>query len=205
MFDVYFLNFGAFNGKLFGHNYVSLDATQVGGAGNWARYILRYLKTLTDELVIFALDDYFLSGPINMLRYALLENRITDYEDIICARLCSNAFYTPNEYEPLDDDLLVLTNKANYSATTQYCIWRREALVRLLEMVYDPWQFEILGSQFLNATGKKVIGSVIPALDYPDCSALSSKWNNRVRVRDNRPNDIAFLIEQGYLHKEDLV
>lgn len=202
-FDVYFLNYGSFKGHLSIGQYVCLGAEQRGGVNFWARYIEGYLKTLKDEFIIFALDDYLLSDSINDSIYQTLIRKIISDDSVVCARLCTSSFYKDYERMILEDATIVLTKDAEYSCTTQYCIWRREFLIELLSKVDTPWHFEIHGSWYLNESGKKVIGSVIPAMQYPDCSALSSKWPG-VRITGNKGEDLNELLEAGYLKKEML-
>lgn len=202
-FDVYFLNYGKFDGHLSMGKYISLDETQEGGVHSWSWYIADYLKTLTDEFIIFALDDYLLSGEINIDIYKELLQTIRPDKDKVCARLCTSDFYQEVYRQYFGNGLIILNKGAEYSCTTQYCIWRREFLIELLGKVNTPWEFEIVGSRNLNESGKKVIGSIIPAMQYPDCSALSSKWPG-VRIAGNKVEDVKVLIEAGYLNKETI-
>ena len=202
-FDVYFLNYGKFSGYLSIGKYVSLDEIQQGGNSAWSKYMADYLKTLTDEFIVFALDDYLLSGHINDSIYQTLVKKMIDDDSVVCARLCTSSFYKDYERITFGYGLIVLTKDAEYSCTTQYCIWRREFLIELLGKVDTPWHFEIHGSWYLNESGKKVIGSKLPAMQYPDCSALSSKWPG-VRVIGNKGEDLNELLEAGYLNKETI-
>lgn len=161
-FDVYFLNYGDYNGQLFCGTYISLDTEQKDGTNSWSKYIADYLRRLEDEYIIFALDDYLLSNPVDLSDI--------DYRGYDCVKLCSGS------------DI----NDKEYSCTTQYTIWKREFLIDVLEQVKTPWEFEIEGSKYINKLNKNII--LIPAMTYPDCSALSSKWEG-VRLIGNE-NDI---------------
>lgn len=202
-FKVAFLNYGPFPGYLFGADYVELDAEQRGGASAWSQYLRCYLSRLGDDYVVFGLDDYLLSAPLNRKIYDTLFRAMVDDAEIVTARLCQSDFYTDRERVIRKDGLIELTSEAAYSVTTQWCIWRREALIEILTAVFDPWAFEMAGSVYLNGTGWKVIGSKIPALVYPDESCLSSKWNG-VRTRGNNQADIDTLVGMGYLNRGEL-
>jgi hypothetical protein len=198
-FDVRFLNYGKYTGKLFCGRYEQLAPEQVNGAKDWAKDISAYLAKLEDEFIIFGLDDYLISAPLNIINYCLMLDLIEESKRIVCARLCISNFYKVNEYSQYDDDVIILTELAQYSATTQYCIWRRDFLIELLSKVNTPWEFEIEGSKYLNQSGKKVIGlGVNPPMVYPDCSALSSKWQG-VRLCDNPKEDVEELVGAGLL------
>lgn len=227
--DVRWLNYGAYDGlpigtlrsrSLYIGEYVSLADAQ-DGVESWARDVRRYLKPLEDEFVIFALDDYLLCEPIEQERYGLLLETMESDANIVCGRLCTSEFYQSHEFRRSHipghqesgpsfllgmrwGDIVELTDKAEYSATTQYCIWRRDFLIGLLGQVSTPWEFETTGSQILNASGKKVIGSRPPALVYPDSSALSARWEG-VNVQGVTAEDLATLLELGLLNEAEIV
>ena len=159
-FDVYFLNYGKYDGKLHTGTYVSLDEGQKSGAGGWARYVREYLRTLDDKYIIFGLDDYLLSKLIDMKLYNSIDLVLVD-----CVKLCSESNLAKH-----------------YSCTTQYTIWKRELLIEILEKVCTPWQFEFYGSQILNGMFKTIIH--IPCMTYPSSSCLSTKWKG-VRLDGN--------------------
>jgi len=202
-FQVQYLNFGECPAFLHGCDYVSLDDTQKGGVGAWSKYLRRHLKVIRDEFVVFGLDDYLLDAPMDRKVFDTLFRAVVDDAEVVCARLCQSDFYTDREKRIRPDGLIELTPEAAYSVTTQYCLWRRDALLDVLAQVEDPWQFEMTGSVYLNSTGWKVIGSPTPALRYPDESCLSTKWTG-VRVRGNNRENVDFLLGMGHLQQGDL-
>jgi len=158
-FDVYFLNYGDYTGKLHTGTYVSLADKQENGAGQWSTDIREYLETLTNDYIIFGLDDYLLTG---------FDKKLYDSIDLIgvdCVKLCAEA--------NLDK---------TYSCTTQYTIWKRDLLIEILRQVRTPWQFEDFGSPILNKMFKTIIH--VPCLQYPSNSCLSTKWSG-VRLEGN--------------------
>lgn len=199
-FEVFWLNYGVYDGPLFVGEYVSL-ADQQKSPKDWAHDIRQYLMTLDDRLIIFALDDYLLSGPLNKSGYRDLVS--TMGHGIICARLCQSDFYKPHEHERCGY-LIQLTATAEYSATTQYCIWDRPALIDLLGRVTTPWAFEVEGSKILNKSGKKVIGRLKATLPYNEHSCLSSRWPGKINIKGSLNEDIDELVEKGLLNSDDL-
>jgi len=105
-----------------------------GDVKGWGSYVAACLTFLEDENIIFSLDDYLISGPIDMEIYkkALAEMG----GDVVCAKLCQ---CTPEEH-------------TEYPVTTQYTIWNTKYLVSLLQKINDPWEFEIIGSKLFNKT-----------------------------------------------------
>ena len=156
-FDVYFLNYGKYDGKLYTGTYVSLMDEQER-IGHWTRDKRDYLETLDDKYIIFGLDDYLLSKPIDKKLYNSIDLTLVD-----CVKLCSEANLSKT-----------------YSCTTQYTIWRRSLLLEIMEKVATPWQFEDYGSQILNGMFKTII--LVPCIAYPSSSCLSSKWEGVKRI-----------------------
>lgn len=206
-FDIEFLNFGSFQESLYTGCVVSLADYQIGGSGAWSRYIREYLQSLPDEFIIFALDDYFIYEPINYSSYRMLCNIVSMDPKIVCARLCSSDFYSANEYAiyQTNHEVIILNPNVTYSATTQYCIWRTQYLIELLGMTADPWNFEIHGSEILNESGKKVIGTKYPTLVYGESSALSERWPGKVKVGALAQEDILYLVNNKHLKVEEII
>ena len=149
---MYFLNYGDFDGELFGATYVKLGDKQKNGTLDWSTDIKDYLETLDDEKVIFALDDYFLEKDIDMETFNGID------KDLKVVNLC----------EASKD------NDKKFSITTQYTLWDRLTLIDILKQVKTPWDFECEGSQYFNKKGG--VSVCIPCLKYPEWSALSSRW-----------------------------
>lgn len=206
-FLVHFLNYGRLPLKqnIAGALYVCIADHQHEGPKQWTKDVANFLGGLTDETIIFGLDDYLISGPADMERYQKLLDVMMIESSVICARLCQSALYKTYECEDIGDEIIRLTDMAEYSATTQYCIWRREDLIRLLEQCDTPWDFELRGSRLLNESGKKVIGMRDAIIPYSDCSALSKKWGDRTKVAGLKAEDIDELVNLGLLDKESII
>jgi hypothetical protein len=198
-FEVIFLNYGVYAKRLHRGVVMSLAAEQAG-VNSWARDIKGYLESLDDEFVIFALDDYLLAHPMDMHIYESMMDKLVGNKNIACARLSYSDFYKETEFEFFDGDIIVLTNVAQYSVTTQYTVWRREFLIEVLSKVNTPWEFEMAGSDYLNSTGKRVIGMRKDlCLDYFNNSCLSKKWTG-VKFDGIGTQDLAELRERGLLN-----
>lgn len=127
-----------------------------GEIGGWSKYVVGFLEYLTDDKVIFALDDYLLADYIDIFKYSIAESKLKG--DIVSVKLCQS---TPEEHE-------------EYPVTTQYTIWNRESLISILSRVKTPWEFEIDGSAYFKAAGLKTLH--IPCMNYFANSSISSRW-----------------------------
>jgi len=204
-FDFFFLNYGDYTGDLVTGTYVPLDDEQRDGSESWSKYIVEYLSKVTDEFIIFGLDDYLLSNFIDLDAYHDLLDYMKDDYSIGAAKLGISPSYRKSDYEMLDDHVYLLKKEANYSATTQLCIWRRQFLIDVLLKVKTPWQFELIGSDYIKGTCARIIGSLKMPLRYPEPSSISSRHPGKISVFGNRKDDIETCIKEKYLNESDLI
>lgn len=146
-----------------------------GPIHSWGAYLSAKLRAMTDSHIIFALDDYLISGPIDMEKYRGAVSEISD--DVGCVKLCQS---TKEEHR-------------EYPVTTQYCIWNRHYLIWLLEQVQTPWEFELHGSRIFD---KRSIHR--PCIDYFCNSSLSGRWEG-INVAGLKEEDIKDMQEKGLL------
>lgn len=151
-----------------------------GPIEGWAAFVRSQLVAITDTFIIFSLDDYLISGPIDMEKYRQAESEIN--REVVCVKLCQS---TQEEHK-------------EYPATTQYCIWDREYLIWLLGQVLTPWEFEIHGSEIF--TGKSLLR---PCLEYFTNSSLSSRWKG-VNITGLRKDDIVEILDTRLLSVFDI-
>jgi hypothetical protein len=203
-FDIYFLNFGK-PVDLHHGTYLALADVQEGGSNSWSKYLINFLSSINDEYIIFTLDDYFLSKPLNLNSYNDVFNIMIHDKDIVCAKLGYSPSDRPDSYTLINNKIFMLNSNANYSATTQYCIWNRNFLIQLLQHVNTPWEFELNGSSYLNSSGKKVIGTIDTILLYPECSAMSARHPEKISVFANNEHDIEELINLNLLKNDELI
>lgn len=156
-FDVIYLNY---KGKIEG----------------WGTYVAGFLQYFTDEEIIFALDDYLVSEPIDMVKY--LHARVDIGGDAVCVKLCHA---TPEE-------------NLEYPITTQYCLWNREYLISLLMRYSTPWRFEIEGSKEFD---KHCLHR--PCIKYYTNSCLSSRWEG-VRLEGLKEEDLNYIKKNGLIN-----
>jgi hypothetical protein len=204
-FEFFFLNYGDYTGDLVTGSYIALDDVQKGGTDAWSKYLINYLSKVSDDFIIFGLDDYLLSNFIDLDAYQDLFDYMKDDYSIGAAKLGISPSYRVSDYEMLDDHVYVLKKEANYSATTQLCIWRRQFLIDVLSRVGNPWQFELMGSEYIRSTGARIIGSLKMPLRYPEPSSISSRHPGKISVFGNRVSDINECIKLGYLTERDLI
>jgi len=147
-----------------------------GGINGWGAYIADFLRYLTDEKVIMALDDYLVSEPIDMQQFNWAQEDIKG--DWVCAKLCH---CTQEE-------------NSEYPVTTQYSLWDKEYLINLLLKTYTPWRFEIEGSKMFDK-----IFTHRPCIKYFTNSCLSSRWDG-VRLEGLKEEDLNYIKKNGLIN-----
>jgi len=143
----------------------------------WSKYVADFMECLTEELVMFGMDDFLFA---NDYKYEIFNNGLWETQvdkDIVCVKLCKS---TEEEHK-------------EYPVTTQLCIWNREYLIWLLRQTNSPWNFERRGSQLFD---KKCI--LRTCIDYDCNSSTSFRWEG-YRLNGLKESDIEFLKTNNYL------
>jgi len=153
-----------------------------GEINGWSKYVADYLKTLDDDKIIFALDDYLVSKEIDQVLYEGYLEVLDNVINTVCAKLCTS---TKEEHE-------------EYPVTTQYCIWKRKDLIEILEHTTSPWDFEMRGSSIFRLLNKLCYWRDIPALEYDVHSALSNRWQG-INLTGLKEEDINYLKQHEYI------
>jgi len=155
-----------------------------GPVDEWAEYLAKYLSNIKDKHIIFSLDDYLISGPIDAQQFKLAESYIKNNPEVRCIKLCHS---TPEEH-------------LEYPCTTQYTIWDRDYLIWLLIQIKipikNPWQFEIHGSKLITGVMH------IPCIEYFGNSSISARWEG-VNLTGLIQEDIDYMTNQSLLPKEE--
>ena len=146
-----------------------------GNIDEWSNHIRIYLKSLEDEFIVFALDDYLVSG-FNKDIYTLAKARLK--HEIVAVKLCET---NPQE-------------QAEYPVTTQFTVWRRTSLMNLLEWTTNPWDFEVSGSRRFPEMNMESLHGY-PAITYDTHSALSKKWEG-VNWKGVKAQDMEYIFNK---------
>lgn len=186
-FDIKFLNYGSYDGKLFTGEFVSLDSEQVGGKGAWSKYVHDYVDGLKDKYVILGVDDHLINSPVDMKVYRKLVKELKD--NVVSARLCDVKWY--KDYISLDEEIIKLRKHADYSVTGQYTIWDRKVLLTILKETKDIWDFENGGSACFNSNDWAVVASLNEPFKYDTVSALSG--NSPVNYAGVEKEDLNYI------------
>ena len=183
----------------------------------WSCYLFQYFKTIPDDFVFFALDDFF---PIDYMN--------TDIYEFVCNYMKSNNVgMCVVDQEPsgckirdeLDeiivnnDNMFIYKRKkpVNYQLVLQPCLWNRTYLLSMFETPNTPWTFELYQSNMANMNDGYFNISTSKDCSYKKCimcystqSALSSKWNG-ISVLGLKHEYVIELIQQRLLPENNLL
>jgi len=184
----------------------------------WSKYIHDYLITLEDELIFFALDDFF---PIDYINKECL-SYVSDYMKNNNVGFC-NVSQEPssckkrNEVDEIlfDESYFVYKRKKNinYQLVLQPGIWNRKYLIEALSIDITPWQFELYRTGWANNNNNyyNIATSNLPKenhtclMPYSEQSSLSSKWTGYISVLGLKHEIVENMIKNKLLNKEKLI
>jgi len=183
----------------------------------WSKYIYDYLITIKDELIFFALDDFFPIDYVNKQCLSYVVNYMKENKVGFC-----NVSQEPsscikrNEVDKIliDKDFFVYKRKknVNYQLVLQPGIWNRKYLLEALSINLTPWEFELSRSNWANkhvyfniATSNFPNNNHTCLMAYSAQSSLSSKWNGYISVLGLKHELVENMIKNKLLDKEKLI
>ena len=190
-FDVQYLNFGKYDGKIYKGEYVELAEKQIGGTKAWGKYITDYVKTLKNKYVVLGCDDFLLNQKVNIPRYKELKKLLGG--SVKAARLCDITWYPQGQYNCDARGIVSLKRTADYLCTGQLTIWDRKALLEVLGSGHI-WDFESSGSKKMKTNEWDVVASYDPPFKYSTISALTGS-DNKVDLAGLNKEDKQYIIK----------
>lgn len=112
----------------------------------WSERLYRTLEQIDTKYVIFSLEDFFLIGPVKQERIDECLTWMEQNPQIAECRLCFSNLTTLTPTDKYKDFHIAGSNVA-FRVDTQVGLWNRKALMELLDITEDPWQFEGYASE----------------------------------------------------------
>jgi hypothetical protein len=169
----------------------------------WGQDLVRLIPD--DPFVIFGLDDYLPTGPLN-------EDKILDALGIV-GMFDLDRFelgYGAHNKQPfmkgggspfVDHGLWLAYGTATpYSVSCQFSIWKTEALKYALQHSTNPWNFETKHTCWAGCFPKGE-----EAFRWIEESALSKKWEGKINVNGLPESDVRELIALELLDASKLI
>ncbi len=111
----------------------------------WGRRLIKTLRHLSSEYVLFLLDDFFFTGKVDQKR---IEQCIEWMEQD--PQISVFSFWRTRGENIRDGkypNFELRPQEGDYRMNCQAAIWRREKLIEYIRPHEDPWQWEYLGSK----------------------------------------------------------
>jgi len=193
----------------------SLDSSQKGGSQSWSKYIANYLKTLDDECIIFALEDFIPTGYFNIDRVdEVLSWANRNGKKIGRFELGWDTMLSV-DHEVIQDmvayNIIEAKQNSMYRISTQTSLWNRKYLIKYMDRKWTPWQFEIDGSMMSTAD---YTHSIIGCADI-EFKNFPAKWVHKGSISRLQPgkfnvlgmklDDIKELCDKQLLKQDDLI
>jgi hypothetical protein len=207
-FDIY----GYGDPGIKGHAFYKIGNFASYPVNRWSDGLIKTLQSIDDSLVMLMLDDYWLTRQVNIAAFFGLRNYMEnnpDAQNVIRLDLTTDRLY--DKHHDIEGmawiDLIEAEKDATYNLSFQAAIWRRELLMEVLRPGETPWESEINGSERLNRTPYRVIGTqqwpmrYIVAVNKGKLD-LSAKW--MVPSRSLSQADQDELIQGGHIPQERL-
>ena len=197
------------------HKFYSLAPEQTGGASGWTRHIHKHVKDMTDEFVIFSLDDFLLCekpniGMINIALKLMTKNKnIGRFDLTFDSQVEGNCL----EVGSISSHNIVTKHpRAPYRISTQPAVWDREFLLQFLDNDWNPWEFEIKGTYEASSQAmpqQTMAFSDTDMATYPVRTvakgAVSRHNPGKFNVLGLHTSTIKELVAEGFFKEEDAI
>ncbi len=111
----------------------------------WGKRLIRTLKAIDTEYILFMLDDFFLLEPVDQKRIEQCIEWMDQDKEIAVFSFWRT--HQPNIKDGKYPHFEKRPQNGEYRLNCQAAVWRREKLISYIRPHEDPWQWEILGSQ----------------------------------------------------------
>lgn len=126
----------------------------------WSDGLIKLLQVTKDDLVEIYLEDYWLMRSTNQQATSWAYEYMRVREDVLRMDLSSDRLYAKSLRDAESIDCVdFIEAKGQYSLSFQASIWRKAALLDVLEPGETPWQTELNGTERVNASPWRVMGT----------------------------------------------
>lgn len=136
------------------HDYHSYEFITPGNNINWSDRMIHAINQIKTDFIFFVLEDYFLKEKIS--NQSIIES-INFLEKENANKLVFTTipfgFY---KLFHIKDDLYKMQDDSDYLTSVQPAIWRKSFLLKCLQKNWNPWEFEIYGTNLIRNQDNKI-------------------------------------------------
>ena len=170
----------------------------------WSTDLRKYFQSIDDEWFVYGTEDMFLVWPVDFDSL----NKLKTYMKPGVGRISITNDACRKDCTVLEDNVIELTQTADYRISCIYSIWNREYMLKYLQPEMTPWEFEIDGSIATNNDGYKILGlndsfpiQLSLAIRRGDFSNLDFRFDNEYH-RSLDQSVIKEMVDKGILEYE---
>lgn len=119
-----------------------------GKPPKWGERLIKTLQNIDTEYVLFLLDDYWLTAPVDDAFFRKCLDHMRNNPDV--ATISFKPTYGPNiqdgRFERFERRPQKPERRFHFRLNCQAAIWRRERFIEFIRPFEDPWQWERYGS-----------------------------------------------------------
>ena len=185
--------------------FVSLGAFADYPVERWTNGLIKFLRSLADDLILFLLDDYWLFREVDNKAIEELTRFMAARENIARCCVCTDRLYAPGitDYARWGHlDIIKSDSKSPYHFSFQASLWRRTALLDLLVPNETPWDAEQRGDQRLREAPYIVIGTRQAPLRYTIAvqrGQFTPDGGYQTPTAAMNQYDLRYILEQGWI------
>ena len=150
----------------------------------WSDSIIELLHYISDEVIVFMLEDYWLTDKVDVEGVQLLVDYAKKHAEVIRIDLTPDRLHTMRDHPEFAGkydykfgklghlDLVKSATGAPYSLAMITSVWRTDNVLSCLQAGWDPWQVEMQGSYkaYLKGDNYMVLGT--ESIPVPHCVGI---------------------------------
>jgi hypothetical protein len=119
----------------------------------WSNRIIKSLNQIESEFIFFVLDDYFLRQEITE---EFLKEKISFLKEKNANKYIITTVHDAYKVTFLEKDLYKQNDDSDYLTSVQPAIWRKSFLQHCLKENWNPWEFEMIGTEYIKHSNNKI-------------------------------------------------
>lgn len=168
----------------------------------WSDALIKLLHDYTDDVFGLALEDYWLSRPVNVQAVQMLYDYMLQFRNVLKMDLYSDRLYAGGmtDYNHCGYlDLIRSDPASQYHMSLMWGLWNRELMLRFLIPGESPWSVELEGTPRVARAADEVM--VLGTRNMPLRHILAHRRGNpnELLLDGLDPVDVEALRGLGYI------
>lgn len=185
------------------YSHKNLRVLKTGNINNWSEMLLKNLKQIKSEYILYLQDDFLLKGPICNNRILQALNKLKKLQGVYL-KLNDREIH---KWIGSKFSVSPITDRKGIIIHLQAAIWKKSKLEELIRLGETPWEFEKnaskraaqISTQFYQSSKKIVNYYYSGAIHHGKLFILSNRRLNKHGMHFDRKN-IMNLRESTYYH-----